>query len=325
MSTSTVPKQIQAQADEAQRRIAELNTPPADVPPAAPAATDAPPAPPAAPAAPAPTDELAALRAELEKSEQRFRSLQGMHRSDRERSQAQIDALNQRINELAVPPRDPAPAPAAPAATPSKDVEEFGEETIAMVTRVATAVASQVGKQMIAEALNAHLAPVAQQVQQVAARDHLSAEEEYYETLTDAVPDWKTINVDPQFSVWLLEVDPMSGFPYKMLIEDAHSKLEVVRTIAVFKRFKAEKGLQNTPAQPAPAAAPAVDERAAMVEPGRTAGAPPAMNQQQGRTWTRAQIRQFYRDAALGKIPAAEAAALERDISLAQSQNRIVG
>jgi hypothetical protein len=324
----TVPSQVQRQADEAERRVQQLANPQATSPgETTPTEQDPPNAgdPPVA-QQPQTPDEVTALRQQLEKSEQRYRSLQGMYDADRRRADEQMTALNQRLE--AVLQRTPQPAAEAPP-TPhtDKDLEDFGEETVAFVTRVSTSVAKQVAMQVVEQVLAQRLAPVTNTVQEVAERVQRTAQDEYFDALTQRVPDWKEINVAPQFLQWLAEVDPMTGMQRQAILSDAHQRIDAHRTAAVFLAFKAEAGMQ-TQAQTPPAGANqrrVVDEREAMVEPARTSVASRPSGRPQGRTYTRAQIAQFYRDVTSGRITGAEANAMEQDILKAQSEGRIVG
>ena len=322
----SAPQQVQRQAEEAARRQQELSNEPKS--PAETPVVAAEPAP--APANP-PADDMAELRKKLDASEHRYRTLQGMYEADRNRSRDQIDLLTQKIEDLVAKATPAKEAPAPEPAHTSKDVEEFGQETIDFVTRVsrvtAREVAREVAREIVEQALAQRLTPVANTVNEVATRVQKTAAEEYYEALAEKVPDWQEINIAAPFLQWLTQPDPYSGIPLQTLLSDAHQKADAGRVIAIFNRYKAEAGLAVTPPQGGgekPPRAP-VDERAAAVEPNRSsAGARPA-GKPQGRTWTRAQIQQFYRDVTAGRITGPEATALEQDILKAPSEGRLVG
>lgn len=310
----TAPLQVQRQAEEAERQQQALNAPKSveETPAAAPAATAEP--------APAPVDDATALRAQLDKEAHRYSTLQGMYEADRRRNAEQLEAMTRKIEELSRAPR--AETPPAPIHQPS-DVETFGEDTIEFVTRIAAAVAQKVVPGVVEQMLSQRLAPVAQSVSEVTARVQKSAHEEYLETLSAAVPDWRRVNEAPALLTWLAVDDPISGIPRQALLNDAHEKMDARRVAAMFNQFKQESGMPTT-AAPAAARQP-VDERAAMVEPARTASASRPQGGPKGKTYTRADIAQFYRDSRTGRYTPAEADAIERDIILAQSENRIVG
>ena len=318
------PTQVQRQAEEAERRLQTITgtqTSPEETPPAATPPAEA--TPPAAPA-PAEKSELDALREQLAAEQHRYRTLQGMYEADRRRSSEQVDNLTAKVEELLT--RSAAPAAATPASQPygERDLEDFGAETLDMVKRVSTATATAVANEIVERVLAQRLAPVTNTVQDVASRVQKSAEQEYYDSLTDTVADWKTINESPQFLQWLQIFDPLSGIPRQVLLQDAHQKLDAGRVAAVFNQFKLEAGIGAQPAAQQ-TRQPVVDERAAMVEPARTAATPRPSGKPGGKTYTRADIQKFYRDSAAGRIPAAEAQAIEQDIIRAQSEGRIVG
>lgn len=313
----STPAQVARAAEEATRRQTELNTPPADpaAPPADPAAPPADPAP-----AAAPSDEIERMRAELAKAEQRYRSLQGHHEAERQRMLDRIDRMAQLLENAATAPAAPA-APAAPQSlATAQDVETFGQDTIDFVTRICRGVVAELRPQL-EMMVTQHTQPVVQQVAAVQKSAEQLAYEQLVNALQRAVPDWETINTDQRFWDWLNTVDPMVGVPYQTLLNDARQRYDAPRAIAIFQRYKEIAGLNK----PAPAQ-PAVDERQALVEPARRAGATarPAGGAEKPR-YTRASIAQFYRDVASGKISKAEASAKEADILLAQSEGRIVG
>lgn len=308
----STPTQVARAAEEATRRQTELNTPPAD--PAAPPADPA--APPAAPPVDT-TAELDRLKAELAKSEQRYRSSQGHYSAELQRMQDRIDRMAQLME--ATPPAAPAPAAPQPLAT-AGDVENFGQDTIDFVTRISEGVVKRMLPQL--EAMVAQRTqPVVQQVAAVQQSAEQIAYDQLVNALSRAVPDWEAINQDQRFWDWLNTTNPVVGIPYQSLLNDARQRLDAPRVIAIFQQYKEIAGL-NRP----PAVQPPVDERAALVEPARRSGASarPAGASEKPR-YTRAQIGKFYRDVASGKIPKAEAAAIEADILLAQPEGRIVG
>lgn len=319
----STPLQVARAAERADQIIASQNTPPAAVSAGDPPVIATPPA--DQPADPTPPVDNAAeierLRKELEKSEQRYRTARGMHDADRARFNEQIVSMQERLRDL----EERGAAAATPPAqvTAPKDVEEFGQDTIDFVLRTARAVIQAEVPALAEQLLAARLTPVQSQVAQVAAHVGRTAEQEFFHVVAARVPDWEALNTDAAFIDWLRNVEPLSGVPYQAILSNAREQLDAGRAVAVFDRYKAEAGV----ARPAPAPRPAVDERASLVEPSRTASAAPrapggAANKRQ---WTRAQVSQFYADARAGKYDAAQAKQIEADIFQAQSEGRIVG
>lgn len=329
---SNVPRQVQQAADNAQRRQQELIDPPKS--PGENPHEDGAGDPPAGDPPPANRgseveEQLRVTREALEKEQQRFRSLQGMFNQQQNESAAmreQLAAMNQKLSELSSAQK-PADPPKPRGYTTTQDAEVFGQDTIEFVTRVATAVAQDVATMVVEQALAQQLAPVTQQVSTVAQQVHKTAAERFYDELTDAVPDWRTLNVDPTFMQWLMNVDPVSGMPLQVLLQDAHAQFHTARVAAIFNRYKEAAGIATPQAPAQQQRQPPRDERDAMVEPARRgggSGAPAGANAGK-KTYTRAEIGMFYRNVREGRISREEAAVTEQDIIKAQSEGRIVG
>lgn len=331
---SSTLESIRADADRADEMIKQLAAPaPAEEAPADEVNEQASAAPSPAPApAPAAAQPPAADTTQDENSEsyaQRWRSLQGIHNAlqakhrEAEQARANLEAL---IAQMQSAPR----APAAPRQShlTDKDKTEYGAEMVDFVRRVVRdevgplaqavrGVASQVGGL-------SKLAPI---VETVAAAQVSGTREAFYADLTRAVPDWQTINNDPAFHAWLLEVDPFSGLKRDTLLKDAHDTLELGRVVSIFRGF-ARAGASAPPAAPAAAPSAPLSARERLerqVAPGRVAGSTPPQVAQK-RTWSNSDIAKFYSDKRAGvyRGKEQEAAALEQDIYAAQREGRIV-
>lgn len=325
-----IPEQVARQSEAAERRQQELLVPqsPGETPPSGePPGGEQPPG--ETPPSGGQPGSAPDLHAELEKANQRYRSLQGMYEAERRRAGEQIERMTEQIDKLLAAQTAKPVEPAAQPAHAPDDVETFGAETIDFVTRVSTNVARSVATQVVEQMLAQKLTPITQTVNAVTERVQKSAADEYYEALSATVPDWQTINVDPEFMQWLAQPDPFSGMPRQALLADAHQRLEHPRVAAMFNAWKSATGRPAaTPAAPAAASQqrrPPADERATLVEPNRSSSGVRPGGQTQGRTYTRAEVSKFYRDVREGRLDADTATVVERDILLAQSQGRIVG
>jgi hypothetical protein len=151
-------------------------------------------------------------------------------------------------------------------------------------------------------------------------------EASYYATLDAGVPGWdatdgSSINDDPKFLNWLQSLDPETNRTRWTLLKQAEAARQGHAIVEIVSAFREGREIgARTAAKP----------RVPAVDPAQDRGAPPAPPQPQGRTWTGAQINQFYRDknrlpeyqGAEGKLRARE---VERDIFAAQKDGRIVG
>lgn len=120
-----------------------------------------------------------------------------------------------------------------------------------------------------------------------------SNEARFYGELSNAVPDWETVNTDERWLQWLAEVDPLSGLPRQAYLDNAAQTLDAGRTVALFKAFKESVGLvDKAPAEPK-TAAPA---KPALSPTPRTVGnAVAPTHREQVTTVTRAEINDHYR------------------------------
>lgn len=332
----SLPKQVQRQAEEAERLEKELeaatnpqpnpdpdpNTDP--TPPADPKGSQEPNADPAP--APAPQDEPKPTA----DWEHKYKTLQGMFNAETGRLGTQVkelstqlqDALN-KIEELGKA-KPQATEPTAKLVT-DKDVEAFGDDLIDLVKRQAQEIVSEREREMqaVVKKLEAENASLRQELGGVAERQGVDARKGYISELAKAVPDWEALNVDEGFMGWLAEVDPLSGFPRQMYLNDAFEKFDVARTAALFDAYKALTGRNNP--QPAPAPKTPKPELQRQVQPSKVQATQPVTDDPNNRVWSMAEIDSFYREVARGDFKGREdeRARIESQIDLAVAQGRL--
>lgn len=250
----------------------------------------------------APVDESAQLRDALAKSEQRYRSLQGMF----DKSRDEIESLKQMVKQLSEAQPKPEPAK-APKFVTEKDEESYGSDMIDLIRRAA---------QEIVEAkfgsLDGRFAEVDQRVKQVGDVVHRSAAERFDDDLTTKVPDWQEINVDPAFTDWL--------GPYGLQgLRAAYQALDVAGTAKFFNDYKK----LNAPAAPEPTAEPASKKLETMQAPGKAKTNASTSQQPKGKVWTKADINKLDADYRRGKISAERYAELDADLTKAYLEGRV--
>lgn len=288
-----LPRQIQAQLDAAEAALAAQNQPPA---PPAPPTVPEPPAPPAPPtpdpiveATPPQPPAPPAATPPSENWEHKYRVLQGMFNQ----TNRQVQELTTRLTELT---RAPAPAPTpAPTAPPTptadpNDVNAFGLDMVQMVQRTTEQVlarAAQVieGRFQQIENTVSMLKNAIEGTSQTVAQ---TAEELFFEKLTEAAPEWEQLNTHGGFLAWLSEKDPISGITRDAALKSAQESGDAKRAAAIFKAFLAT--LPPPPAAP-PAGSPTP----------RTAGSPPPAPTPSKPTYTQKQVTDFYADVARGR------------------------
>lgn len=306
-----LPRQAQQQLEQANALLTPQPTPAPTAPPAAepapPEPTSAPVSTAATPPAPAP-----ATPAGPENWEHKYKVLQGMFNQLNDRFK---DAVK-RLENISVQPPAPTPAPTEPprpAADP-KDVEAFGLDMVAMVQR--TAEQFMAGAQQAIEArfaqIDAGINELRQIVQGTTRTVAASAEDAFFEKLTQLVPQWQEINKQDAFLAFLADADPVYGVPRQAALDAAQAKWDAHRAANVFKAFIATL--------PQPPAAPPLESP----EP-RGAGTPPPPPASQKPVYSQASITAFYDDVRRGRYRGrdAERLAFEAEINAALQEGRV--
>jgi hypothetical protein len=282
--------------------------------------TAAPPTPPTPPAPP--QDDW----------EQRFRTLQGKYDSELPvlRSQIsnyerinntlsqQLASLTEQVQTLSTRPVAAATAPAD--AVTSKDVEQYGAELIDVINRVAEARAQALTTDLRGEIARLQTS-VSRDVAGVTAHVKQTDRALYDQKLTEAVPDWRTINIDPEWLRWLGEYDPILGSTRQAALNTAYNNFDAVRTVAFLKSWLATR-------TPAPRQLTPQEELARQVTPRTTVAtpqSPSAPEPTDTRIWTQAEIAATYTAKLQGKYRGldAEWAAVVKQIDAAVAEGRV--
>jgi hypothetical protein len=254
--------------------------------------------------------------------EQMYRSLKGSFDGLRTRFDtlsSENEQLRRTITQLEAQGKTPPPSPAARGDITDEERAEYGPEFFDMLERYTAP-------------LRAELQDARQQLDGVKTTTVQSAREKMHEALDKDVSNWRDINVDDEFKVWLLALDEASGQPRQNLLVEAYQRNEAARVAYFFRKFLSEvrgevpqspKG-SDTRSQ-GRAAAPEGQglERFAGTGKGRTTGAPEGGGDKP--TFTTSEIAKFYADKRTGKFRGKEAEAdrIEREIFAAQGDNRI--
>lgn len=321
----SLPKQVQAQMEEAERLERELHdaanpTPEEPSEPAPePEVTSEPEALPVE--EPEVTEPEAVTEPEpIEDStwERKYKTLQGMYNADVPRLRTEVSDLKSQL-ETAIAKLDKVSAVAdkAPAnrLVTDKDVEDFGSDLVDLIKRQATDVAqAQIGR------LEEENAQLREQLTGVSERQGDIARQTYFSDLARQVPDYEEINVDQRFLDWLSEVDVLSGHQRQEYLNNAFNTYDVARTVILFKTFKELTG--STP-QPQPKQPP--KELARQVAPGTSKSSAQTVVSTNEKIWSMSEIEGFYRDVARGAYKGndAEQARIEAEIDLAVQQGRL--
>lgn len=261
---------------------------------------------------------------------QKWRTLQGMYNAEVPRLHSQNRELNGRVQQMeqllaSLSQQSSQPAQqtqVAPLVT-ENDVQEYGDSLDVMrrVTREELYPVAQKIAQLdqIIRSLQTSVVP---QVQAVAHRQAMTAEQQFWSDLSSAAPNWREINDDHAFQSWLLEIDPLTGISRQTYLEDAQRILDVRRVASFFQTWNELTGKANVAQNTRRTATASELER--QVAPGRSknTGTPANSN---AKTYSPDDIKGFFNDVRSGKYRGREAERdrIERDIFAAQRDGRI--
>lgn len=250
--------------------------------------------------------EIATLRAEVEKANQRWRSLQGQIGS----RDKQIEQLHTLIANMSTTPAVPEePVVALPQGFTKADEDAFGEDMIDVMERIARSVANK----EVAE-LRQTMDGVAHQVQNVEVHTARAVKSQFDADLTRLAPEWEALNDDDNFIAWLT-----SSPTRQNLFAGAVEQQDAVAVAEVFNIYSQAHGQ------------PVVDANQVLrqqqlerqVSPGKSrSSATPASSQpEEKRAWTKSEIQAVYN--AKAQYSKEDFAKLEREISDAMKAERV--
>lgn len=261
------------------------------------------------PEAPAPQPELAELR-------QSLRTLQGKYDAEVPRLHELLRAASRQRELLVVENQELkakvetlSKAPAAPVSVvTNEDIDEFGEDMVAFVRRVAGAEVAGVKPAIMSE-----IEPIRQKVATVAETVQVSAEDKYWEAVYRAVPDLDTVNTDQRWLTWLAQVDPLVGHKRQDLLDNAVSSMNLARTLAIVGAWKESLG---------PAAAPRPNELESQVTPTRSAAGSDA-GVQTAKIWTQAEYNAVFDPRRTARMDPKEVARAQAEADRAAAEGRV--
>lgn len=263
---------------------------------------------------------------------QKWRTLQGMYNAEVPRLRQQNRELGQRLQQLeqllaTLTAQSDTPATSQPQQATQliteKDIEEYGD-SIDVMRRVSREEMASVFQRLatIEQVLQQMQSSVVPQVQTIAQRQQISAEQQFWADLAAAVPNFREVNGNEAFRSWLLEPDPLTGITRQTYLEDAQRNLDAHRVANIFRTWLEMTG-QATTARSVGRASGSELER--QVAPGRSksTGTPTSSK---AKTYTPDDIRAFFNDVRAGKYKGREQERdrIERDIFAAQRDGRIV-
>lgn len=268
--------------------------------------------------------------------ERKFKSLQGRIEADQRNRQAETARLNQLENLLAsLQAQGKSAKPAAPAELKAEklitdaEAEEYGNDLLDVMGRRTKEVITPE-----LQAINLKLSMLQDRVDGATKVITKQQQGTLYQSLAQAVPEWRAINHSAEFKNWLQNQDPYSGKKRHDMLMDAFTRQDTRLVVNFFQGFLTEaaslaphSASPGTVTTPLPGngqgnGQPSLADYAA---PGR-ARSGPAPTPTDKPVWTTASISKFMADKLAGKFRGreADADALEADIFQAQKEGRII-
>lgn len=318
-STVNLPRAIVRRSAAIQARIDARNKPPepkaepAD--PTAPAPADPTAATPADPTPPAPEPQPVDPR-ENDPAywRQRFNVTAGVLRTEREQRKGENEGFHQRISELEGQIRTlqtSAPSPAADTAidvtqffTPEQ-IEQFGEEQCKAMAKAAIASA----KAAVNEAIEKEVKPLREAQTRKAAETEAERKQSFVDRLTELVPNYQEIDVDPAWLSWLAQEDESSGEERQGILTRHIAAQNAAKVARMFEAF-----LKTRKPRPQP---PVVGSGTGA---GPSGDPPPPASPNAAKPPTDVEVRDFYKRAALGRVKDAERIEFEARMKLRTSR-----
>lgn len=279
--------------------------------------------PPAQPQVPQPDPAPQGGDPEDETWRTKYTVLQGKYNSEVPRLAAQLRAANARIEaqdaalaELRQKVETAAKAPPAPDPNEERLVQEYGPEIVQTIERIADRKAAE------------RVAPLQGKVEESEAerraREQRDAEAkkaaDFAEAVEDLVPEWEAIDKLPAFHAYLADLGP-DGRPRQAALMEAAQNFDAAGAARIFIAWKRSPAGQ---AAMGSAPQPKTDDRLVRQQVPGTSGRDRAPGGGK-KIWTKAEMKDFFRDVALGKIEPDRAKEIERDIDEAAREGRIRG
>ena len=260
-----LPKQVQAQLDEAaaiEAAMAAEQAPPAELPKetpqAPPPAAEAPPEtpPPQAPAVDTSPEKPVAPPAQDDGYKVKYDVLQGKYNAEVPRLHAELRGLKQQLQSAlgqieALSTKASEPQQTQTSLVTDKDKEDFGDDLIGFSRRVARDEAAKANAELEAR-IAARFAPHMARVEQVEQRQVMSAEQQFWSDVRREVPDWSVIDKSQEWFEFLDSTPPFAEDTYRDLATKAIQSGNVAKVKALVDVFKGPADAAPPPPQTNP-------------------------------------------------------------------------
>jgi len=257
------------------------------------------------PSQPSIQEPVTISKEEYDRLEQRYRTLQGMHRADTNELRVQLNATTAALETLrAEMAAKQHTSPTGPGKYVTEDdVEDYGD-TLEMVRRAAREEAEAVAFQREQALVNrikqledeaGHVRKTVMPAVENMAYSHAEQERNnFWSTINTQVPDWEKINGTQGFIDWLQSEDPLTGMTRQTFLSQAQANYDALRVVKFFNEWKRMAAGGQTPAP-----TKNQDQLQQYVAPGPARSATPM--EQKKKEWTGEAIGKFYQAALMGE------------------------
>lgn len=295
-----------AQPAESEPPVADANAAPASTPAAAPA-------PPADTPAPAPAGDP--RESDPAYWKQRFQVTQGILSRERTERHSEREGLHQQVADLNTQLRSAQAAP-KPAQTidvsqffSPEEVEKYGQEQCEAMARVALKASGKSVEDQIAAAVQ----PLKDRQTRSDADALAHAKNVFTEQLIELYPNFLKADVDPRWLAWLAD-DDENGVQRQEILDIHIGKRDARACARMFKAW--EKTLAPVAATPPPPAPPITPSGSGAAPGSDTPEAPQNAEAAAAGYPGKTEIKEFYKNAALGKVKPDERVKFEARLAL---------
>lgn len=233
---SALPKQIQAQLDQADALQAEMDAaaaPQEGNPEAAPAATQ-----PNLQLVEPPEQGAQVAQPEYAVLEQRFRVMEGKYKAEVPRLIEQNRTLTEQLDRaLAALDAKAKETPPETKLVTDADIEAYGDDLVDMVRRAAREEFKTLSEALIAK-LDQRFGDVAAKADRAEKQAVKSETDKFWDAVNAAHPDFDAVNVDPRWDAFLDTNVPGTRFTRRVVANDALNRFDagvVVEQLTAFK------------------------------------------------------------------------------------------
>lgn len=263
---------------------------------------------------------------QLTKAEARYSVLQGKYNKEVPQLHQQVGTLTEELNTVRRLLASLEQANTKVEVKPSKkllkdeEIEEYGEDMISVMRR-----AAKEEFMPLIEKLEEENTQLRSMLGNVSSSVTDTARTGVYRYLDAEIPNWKEINQEEGFLLWLDETDAFSGATRLALLKKAFEDNDAMRVVTFFNSYLNENAAV-VPEKVVETVTETKVDLMSLAAPGKPQGGSNTVSAQDDKPiYTHAGIQEFYRDVQTGKFKGREdeRVAIEQDIIAAGPENRI--